>query len=106
MQPRVLLNMAQLLEPSIAIGTFVRFFPCVDSYMLHQLMIAAERFQTLLTLVRFDLRTPGKLPAHVHLHRRLVHEYLKGNRKFGEKVDLEKRVCVREVLVLSVSSDK
>lgn len=79
MKSGVLLDVTQLFKASVAVGTFVRLFASVDSYVLHQLMIAAERLETLLALVRFDLRTAGQLPG-VHLHGRFVHEDLQENR--------------------------
>lgn len=68
--------MTELLEASIAIGTLIWFFARMDPDVLDQLMVAAERFQALLTLMRLDLRPPGQLPVHVHLHGRFVHEDL------------------------------
>lgn len=42
MQSRVLLNVAELLKPSIAIGTFVRFLSSVHPDVLHQLVVGTE----------------------------------------------------------------
>lgn len=75
MQSRVLLYVAQLFESSVAIGTFVGFFAGVHPDMLHQLVVAAERLEALLTLMRLHLRSSCKL-ANLHLHSRLVHEDL------------------------------
>lgn len=75
-QPRVLLHVAELLEPPVAVRALVRLLAGVHPYVLHQLVVAAERLEALLALVRFDLRTTRQLPGDVHLHRRLVHEYL------------------------------
>lgn len=44
--------------------------------MLDQLMIAAEGFQALLTLVGLHLGPARQFSAHMHLHRRFVHEDL------------------------------
>lgn len=71
----MLLDVAQLLEPPVAVRTLVRLLAGVYPYVLHQLMIAGEALQTLLTLVRLDLRSAGQLSG-VHLHRTLVHEDL------------------------------
>lgn len=52
MQPRVLLHVAELLEPSVAVGALVRFLSGVDPDMLDELMVRAEGLQALLALVR------------------------------------------------------
>lgn len=57
MQSCVLLNMWQLLESSITVGTLVRFFAGMNANVLHQLMIGREALQTLLTLMWFDFAT-------------------------------------------------
>lgn len=68
MQSSVLLDVTELFKPSITVGTFVWLLASVDPNMLHQLMVAAERFQALLTLVRLDFASSRQLPG-VHLHR-------------------------------------
>lgn len=75
MKPRVLLNVTELFEPSVTIGTFVRFFPRMDTDMLDELVITTERLQTLLALVRFDFRSTGEFSG-VHLHSGFMHKYL------------------------------
>lgn len=76
MESGVLLDVTQLLEPSVAVGALVWLFASVDPDVLDQLVVAAERLEALLALVRLDLAAAGEL-AGVHLHRRLVHEDLK-----------------------------
>lgn len=89
----MLLDVAELLEPSLAVGTLVRFLTGVHAYVLDQLVVGAERLETLLALVRFAhlqaaaaQRTaayaagPSEVPR-LHLHgRRLLHEYLQHKR--------------------------
>lgn len=55
MQPRVLLYVAQLLEPSIAVAAFVWLLARVHPDVLHELVIAGERLEALLALVWLDL---------------------------------------------------
>lgn len=68
MQPGVLLNVRQLLELAITVGTFVGLLAGVDADVLHQLVVGGEALQTLLALVRFVLRRRGQLGQQV-LHR-------------------------------------
>lgn len=75
MQPCVLLNMAELLEPSITVAAFVWLFSGMDSDVLHQLMIAAEGLEALLALMRLHLAATPQL-ASMHLHRTVPHKYL------------------------------
>lgn len=93
----VLLDVAELFEPSLAVGTLVRFLAGMDANVLDQLVVGAERLETLLTLVRFahfqaaaaqrtaaDAAGPAEV-ASLHLHgRRLLHEYLWHKRNAGE----------------------
>lgn len=105
-QAGVLLYVTELLEPAIAIAAFVRFLAGVDPDVLDELVVAGERLEALLALVRLYL-VPGDHPARsnadraqprqsarnaaassprqctrraelprVHLHRALVHEDL------------------------------
>lgn len=106
MQSCVLLHVAELLEPAVAVAALVRLLAGVDPDVLHELMIAGERLEALLALVRLNLvaadhagsdadtdakagqtsgdtatgprrqRTRAQLPR-VHLHRVLVHEDLR-----------------------------
>lgn len=80
MQPGVLLHMTQLFESPVAVRALIRLLSGVYPDMLYQLVIATERLQALLTLVRFDLGPPSQLPC-VHLHRRFLHENLEKNYK-------------------------
>lgn len=106
-QAGVLLYVTELLEPAIAIAAFVRFLAGVDPDVLDELVVAGERLEALLALVRLYL-VPGDHPARsnadraqprqsarnaaassprqctrraelprVHLHRALVHEDLR-----------------------------
>lgn len=68
MQPGVLLDVRQLLELAITVGTFVGLLAGVDPDVLHQLVVGGEALQTLLALVRFVLRRWGQLGQQV-LHR-------------------------------------
>ena len=79
MESRVLLDVRELFEPAVTVRTFVGLLSGVDSNMLHQLMVGAERLETLLTLVRLHLRPVGV--SVVHLHRGLVHENLREEAK-------------------------
>lgn len=93
MQSGVLLHVAELLEPALAVGTLVRFLAGVHAYVLDQLVVGAERLETLLALVRFahlqaaaaqrtaaNAAGPPEVPG-LHLHgRRLLHEYLQHKR--------------------------
>lgn len=93
MQSGVLLDVAELLEAALAVGTLVRFLAGVHAYVLDQLVVGAERLETLLALVRFahlqtaaaqrtsaDAAGPAKVPG-LDLHgRRLLHEYLRHKR--------------------------
>lgn len=100
MQSGVLLHVRQLLESSLAVRAFVRFLAGVHANVLHQLMVAAETLQALLTLVWLDFgahcggrRTESSNWTHavasarplyvagVHLHGTFVHENLNGGRK-------------------------
>ena len=64
--------MWQLLESSVTVGAFVWFFSSVHPYVLDQLMIRWKGFQTLLTLVWFDISTgsgtTGTTPTSWHAH--------------------------------------
>lgn len=75
MQARVLLDVAELLEASVAVGAFVRLLAGVHSDVLHQLVVWGEGLEALLTLVRLHLAAMDRFPG-VHLHGRLVHEDL------------------------------
>lgn len=55
MQSRMLLDVRQLLEAPVTVGTFVRFLSGVHPNVLHQLVVAAEALQTLLALMRLHL---------------------------------------------------
>lgn len=93
MQSGVLLDVAELLEAALAVGTLVRFLAGVHAYVLDQLVVGAERLETLLTLVWFahlqtaaaqrtaaDAAGPAKVPG-LDLHgRRLLHENLRHKR--------------------------
>lgn len=68
MQPRVLLDVRQLLELAITVGTFVGLLAGVDADVLDQLVVGGEALQTLLALVRFVLGGWGQLRQQV-LHR-------------------------------------
>lgn len=81
MQPGVLLYMTKLLEATVTIGTFVRFLAGMDPDMLDQLVVAAERFQALLTLMGFHFGPASQFSTDVHLHRRFVHEDLQQEEK-------------------------
>ena len=70
----MLLDVTELLEPSVAVGASVGFLSRVHTDVLHQLMIGRERLETLLTLVW--LRLAAVRVPRVHLHRRLGHENL------------------------------
>jgi len=71
----MLLDMAELFEPPVAIGTFVRFFTGMNTYVLHQLMIRAERFETLLALMWLNFGTAPQVSG-LQMHGRFVHENL------------------------------
>lgn len=53
MQSGVLLDVAELFEPALAVGTLVRLLAGVDANVLDQLVVGAERLETLLALVWF-----------------------------------------------------
>lgn len=55
MQSRMLLHVAELLEPAVAVAALVRLLAGVDPDVLHELMVAGERLEALLALVRLDL---------------------------------------------------
>lgn len=55
MQSRVLLHVAELLEPAVAVAALVRLLAGVDPDVLHELMIAGERLEALLALVGLNL---------------------------------------------------
>lgn len=55
MQSCVLLHVAELLEPAVAVAALVRLLAGVDPDVLHELMIAGERLEALLALVRLNL---------------------------------------------------
>lgn len=106
MQSCVLLHVAELLEPAVAVAALVRLLAGVDPDVLHELVVAGERFEALLALVRLNFVagdhatrsdadpdtqtgqaagdaaagprqcTRAQLPR-VHLHRALVHEDLR-----------------------------
>lgn len=101
MQSGVLLYVRQLLESALTVRAFVRFLAGVHANVLHQLMVAAETLQALLTLVRLDFgahcgscRAQPTDGAHavatarplyvagVHLHGTFVHENLRGEEKW------------------------
>lgn len=118
-QAGVLLYVTELLEPAIAIAAFVRFLAGVDPDVLDELVVAGERLEALLALVRLYL-VPGDHPARsnadraqprqsarnaaassprqctrraelprVHLHRALVHEDLREESLQGGPAFLE-----------------
>ena len=82
----MLLDVRQLLEASVTISTFVRLLACVHTNVLNQLMIAAEAFQTLLTLMGLYLTTHSTswcwwsialyVASVLHLHCTFMHENL------------------------------
>lgn len=80
MKPGVLLYVAELLEPSVAVRAFVWFLAGVDPDMLDELVVRTEGLQALLALVWLHLAAQPSLQfAGVHLHGVLMHEYsLKG----------------------------
>ena len=51
----MLLNVTELLEPPVAVAALVRLFPRVYPDVLHKLVIARERLETLLALMGLDL---------------------------------------------------
>lgn len=55
MQPGVLLNMAELLEPAVAVRALVWLLSSVHPDVLHQLVVGAEGLEALLALVRLHL---------------------------------------------------
>lgn len=55
MQSCVLLHVAKLLEPAVAVAALVRLLAGVDPDVLHELVIAGERLEALLALVRLNL---------------------------------------------------
>lgn len=93
MESGVLLHVAELLEPALAVRTLVRLLAGVHAYVLHQLVIGAERLEALLALVRLahlqaaaaqraaaDAAGPAEV-ARLHLHGRgLLHENLRHKR--------------------------
>lgn len=50
----MLLHVAELLEPAIAVAALVRLLASVDPDVLHELVIAGERLEALLALVRLN----------------------------------------------------
>lgn len=89
MQSGVLLHVAELFEPTLAVGTLIRLLTGVHAYVLDQLVVGAERLEALLTLVRLaDLQATATERAAadaagtaevagLHLHGRgLLHKYL------------------------------
>lgn len=65
----MLLHMAELLEAAFTVGALVRFLARVHPDVLNQLVVAAEGFEALLTLVGL-VHLGGsslELPS-VHLH--------------------------------------
>lgn len=64
-QAGVLLDVRQLLELAITVGTFVGLLAGVDPDVLHQLVVGGEALETLLTLVRFVLGRRGQLGQQV-----------------------------------------
>jgi len=54
MQSCVLLHVAELLEPAIAVAALVWLLAGVDPDVLHELVVAGERFEALLALVRLN----------------------------------------------------
>jgi hypothetical protein len=74
----VLLDVAELLEASVAVGAAVGFFARVDADVLDQLVVGRKRLETLLALVRLRFAPVGV--AGVHLHRRFRHENLRSFR--------------------------
>lgn len=52
-QSSVLLDVAELFESALAVGTLVRLLAGVDANVLDQLVVGAERLETLLALVWF-----------------------------------------------------
>ena len=55
MQPRVLLHVAELLEPAIAVAALVGFLARVHPDVLDELVVAGEGLEALLALVWLDL---------------------------------------------------
>lgn len=55
MESGVLLDVAELLEPAVAVRAFVGLLPRVDPDVLHQLMIRGEGLEALLALMRLHL---------------------------------------------------
>jgi len=50
----MLLHVAELLEPAVAVAAFVRLLAGMDPDVLHELVIAGERLEALLALVRLN----------------------------------------------------
>lgn len=74
-ESRVLLHVAELLKPPVAVAALVGLFSGVDADVLHQLVVRTERFEALLALVRLHFAAPGHLPR-VDLHGAVSHEDL------------------------------
>lgn len=55
MQSCVLLYVAELLEPAVTVAALVWLLAGVDPDVLHELMVAGERLEALLALVRLNL---------------------------------------------------
>lgn len=64
MQPRVLLDMGELLKSTITVGAFVGLFAGVDAYVLHELVVAGKALHALLALVGLGLRPWCCAAAH------------------------------------------
>lgn len=74
-EPGVLLDVRQLFESPITIRTFVRLLTRVNSDVLHQLVVAREGLETLLTLMRLHLGSASDALS-AELHCRLGHQIL------------------------------
>lgn len=55
MQSCVLLYVAELLEPAVTVAALVWLLAGVDPDVLHELVVAGERLEALLALVRLNL---------------------------------------------------
>lgn len=99
MQSSMLLDMAELLEPPVAIGTFVRFFTGMNTYVLHQLMIRTERFETLLALMRLNFGTTSQISC-LQMHSRFVHKNLENCTRlvFFDRPGVDMSCCSDSVL--------
>ena len=84
----------------------------VHADVLHQLVVGRERFQTLLTLVRFVHFGTSLHFSGVHLHRGLVHEQLRQQSiirhlvQYLYKKQANKRPTVKLISFDSIHIDK